>query len=249
MFALESAIDELAVELGMDPMELRLANEPEKDPVSGRPFSSRNLVQAWQAGAKRFGWERPSTPGSRREGEWLIGTGCAAAMYPYQRFPGGGASITLDKTGHATVRLAANDMGMGTATTQTIICAERLGLPLERVQIAYGDSSYPGTFQAGASSQTATVAGAVVAAQRALILGLLALVGDGSPLAGLTVDEVGARDEGLCELADPTRWESYTQILHRAGREEITAAADAAQPDELGTYSMQSFGATFCVSG
>ena len=76
--------------------------------------------------------------------------GCASATYPYHRFPGGGARIRLDKTGHATVEVPANDMGMGTSTTQTIVTAERLGLPLERVTVAHGDSSFPGSMIAGA---------------------------------------------------------------------------------------------------
>ena len=245
-FALESAIDELAIELGLDPIELRIRNEPEQDPSSGLPFSARHLVDAWRAGAARFGWEQRAAPGTRREGEWLIGTGCASATYPYQRFPGGGARITLDKTGHATVEVPANDMGMGTSTTQTIVTAERLGLPLERVTVAHGDSSFPGSMIAGGSSQTASVIGAVIAAQRKLVEQLLALGGEDSVLAWLTADEVGGRDEGLCELTDPGRWESYSKLLERAGRDELTVDASAGDPEEMQTYSMHSFGAVFC---
>jgi xanthine dehydrogenase YagR molybdenum-binding subunit len=245
-FALESAIDELAIMLDLDPVELRIRNEPESDPSSGLPFSARHLVGAWRAGAARFGWERRTAPGAHREGEWLIGTGCASATYPYLRFPGGAARITLDKTGHARVEVPANDMGMGTSTTQTIITAERLGLPLERVTVAYGDSSFPGSMIAGGSSQTASIAGAVVAAQRALVEQLLALAGDDSPLAGLTTDEVAARDEGLCELADPSRWESYSKLLERGGRDELTVVASAGDPEEMQHHSMHSFGAVFC---
>jgi xanthine dehydrogenase YagR molybdenum-binding subunit len=244
-FALESAIDELAIELDLDPIELRIRNEPNIDPSSGLPFSARHLVDAWRAGAERFGWDRVA-PCTRREGEWLIGTGCASATYPYVRFPGGGARIRLDKTGHATVEVPANDMGMGTSTTQTIITAERLGLPLERVTVAHGDSAFPGSLIAGGSSQTASIGGAVIAAHRALVEQLLALADDESPLAGLTADEVGGRDEGLCELADPSRWESYAQILERAGRDELTVVASASAPEEAQTYSMHSFGAVFC---
>jgi xanthine dehydrogenase YagR molybdenum-binding subunit len=149
-FALESAIDELALMLDLGPIELRIRNEPETDPSSRLPFSARHLVDAWRAGAARFGWERRAAPGTRREGEWLIGTGCASATYPYLRFPGASARVRLDKTGHATVEVPANDMGMGTSTTQTIITAERLALPLERVTVAHGDSSFPGTLIAGA---------------------------------------------------------------------------------------------------
>ncbi len=245
-FALESAIDELATRLDLDPIELRIRNEPEKDPSSGLPFSARHLVEAWRAGAERFGWEPRARPGARREGEWLIGTGCATATYPYHRFPGGAARIALDKTGHATIEVPANDMGMGTSTTQAIVTADRLGLPLERVTIAYGDSSFPGNLLAGGSSQTASIAGAVIAAQRALVEQLLGLAGDESPLAGLTADEVGGREEGLCELADPGRWESYAQILGRAGRDELTVVASASDPEEMQAYSMHSTGAIFC---
>jgi xanthine dehydrogenase YagR molybdenum-binding subunit len=245
-FALESAIDELAIELGLDPIELRIRNEPDKDPSSGLPFSARHLVDAWRAGAERFGWQRRAAPGTRREGEWLIGMGCATATYPYHRFPGGGARIRLDKTGHATVEVPANDMGMGTSTTQTIITAERLGLPLERVTVAHGDSSFPGSMLAGGSGQTASIIGAVIAAHRALVEQLLALADDDSPLAGLSADEVGGRNEGLCELADPSRWESYSTILERAGRDEVIVVASAADPEETQAHSMHSTGAVFC---
>jgi len=245
-FALESAIDELAIELDLDPIELRIRNEPVTDPSSGLPFSARHLVDAWRAGAERFGWQRRTAPGTRRDGEWLIGMGCATATYPYHRFPGAGARITLDKTGHATVEVPANDMGMGTTTTQTIVTADRLGLPLERVTVAYGDSSFPGSMIAGGSSQTASIIGAVIAAHRALVEQLLAVAGDDSPLAGLAADEVGGRNQGLCELADPTRWESYSQILERAGRDALTVIASAGDPDETQTFSMHSTGAVFC---
>ena len=244
-FALESAIDELAIELDLDPIELRIRNEPERDPSSGLPFSTRHLVEAWRNGAERFGWERRVAPGARREGEWLIGMGCASATYPYHRFPGAAARIRLDMTGHATVEVPANDMGMGTSTTQTIVTAERLGLPLERVAVAHGDSSFPGSMIAGGSSQTASIIGAVIAAHRALVEQLLLLAGDDSPLAGLTADEVGGRDEGPCELADPSRWDSYSKILERAGREELAVVASAADPEEMQTHSMHSYGAVF----
>ena len=244
-FALESAIDELAIKLSMDPIELRIRNEPDRDPSSGLSFSSRNLVQAWRDGAQRFGWERRGEPGARRDGEWLIGMGCATGTYPYLRMSAE-ARLTLDRTGHVTVEVPAADMGMGTSTTQTILTAERLGLPLERVSVAHGDSRFPGAMLAGGSNQTATIGGAVIAAQRALVEQLLALAGDDSPLAGLTVNEVGGRDEGLCELADPSRWESYAALLQRADRDELTVVAGGAEPAEMQSFSMHSFAAVFC---
>ena len=124
-FALESAIDELAHDIGLDPVELRLRNEPDKDPTTGAPFSSREVEKAFRDGAERFGWSKRQAPGTRREGEWLIGTGVATATYPYYRMPGGAARITLRADG-AVIDIAAHDMGMGTATAQTQVAADRL---------------------------------------------------------------------------------------------------------------------------
>jgi xanthine dehydrogenase YagR molybdenum-binding subunit len=249
-FALECAIDELAEQLRIDPIELRIRNEPEKDPTSGKPFSARHLVDAYRVGAERFGWdERDPKPGARREGEWLIGAGCATATYPYYRFPGAAASISLSKNGHATVAFAAHELGMGTATVHTQVVADRLGLPLEQVTVVYGDSSLPGAFVAGGSSQTAAIGAAVIAAHRALVTELLNLVGNDSPLAGLTADEVGCRDGGLCELDKEDRFESYVSILSRAHRDEVTVEASAPMPPEMTQWSMHSFGAQFAEVG
>jgi xanthine dehydrogenase YagR molybdenum-binding subunit len=246
-FALESAIDELAERIGMDPIELRIRNEPDNDPVTGLPFSSRHLVEAYRTGAERFGWDqRDPRPGARREGEWLIGLGTATAAYPYARMPGGAARMTLTRDGRARVEVAAHEMGMGTATAQTQITAERLSLPLDQVTFAYGDSSFPGAVMAAGSQQTASIGAAVVATHRELVAELLKLVGDDSPLAGLSPDEVGAQDGGLCDLGDPGRWESYSEILDRAGRDEVSAEAAAPPPLEMGNWSMHSFGAVFC---
>ncbi len=172
--------------------------------------------------------------------------GCAASSHPYVRMLGGAARITLTRNSHARVEIAAHEMGMGTATAQAQVSAERLGLPLDRVTFAYGDSSYPGVVVAAGSSQTASIGGAVVAAHRELVAELLELAGDDSPLAGLEPDEVGAMDGGLCKLDEPERRESYASILDRAGRDEVSAEADASQPLELMHWSMHSYGAQFC---
>ena len=245
-FALESAIDELAVELGMDPIDLRLKNEPETDPTSGMPFSSRNIEQAMRTGAERFGWQDRQAPGTRREGEWLIGMGVAVATYPYYRMPGGAARITLTRDGHATIEVAAHEMGMGTSTTTAIVGAERLGLPLEQVQVAYGDSAIPGAILAGGSQQTAAIGASVIAAHRKLVAELIKLAGNDSPLAGLSPDEVGSEDAGLAKLDDPARRESYASILGRAQRDSVTVEAKATPPLETMHWSMHSYGAMFC---
>ncbi len=246
-FALESAIDELAEKLGMDPIELRLRNEPEQDPTLGIPFSSRHLVEAYRAGAERFGWsKRSAVPGTRREGEWLVGMGMATATYPYQRMPGGAARITLTRQGNATVEVAAHEMGMGTATTTALVAAERLGLPMERVTVAYGDSSLPGVILAGGSQQTASIGSAVLAAYQELVSELLKLAAKDSPLAGLKPEEVGSRDGGLYKFDEPERSESYAVLLGRAGRDELAVEGSAPMPFELMHWSMHSYGAQFC---
>lgn len=245
-FALESAMDELAEALAVDPIELRIRNEPDIDPMSGLPFSSRRIVDAWRAGAEAFGWSRRSPiPGSRREGEWLVGMGCAAGTYPYYRMPGGAARLTLTPSG-ASVGIAAHEMGMGTATAQVQVTAERLGLPIEAVDFHYGDSRLPGTVLAGGSQQTAAIGAAVIAAHRLLIKELLDIVGNDSPLAGIKPDDVACRDAGLCVRDDPERHEPYASILARAGRDSIEVVGEGPPPLELMHWSMHSHAAMFC---
>ena len=245
-FALECAVDELAAGLGMDPLELRVRNEPERDPTSGTPFSTRNIVEAYRMGAERFGWsKRAAAPRTRREGEWLVGMGCATGTYPYYRMPGGAARITLTRDGRARVDIAAHEMGMGTATTHTLVAADRLGLPLEQVEVAYGDSTLPGVVMAGGSQQTASIGAAVMVAHDKLVAELLKLAGNDSPLAGLKADEVGGSDGGLARLDEPDRRESYASILARAQRDEVAAEGEAPMPLELQHWSMHSYAAMF----
>ncbi len=246
-FALECAVDELAVALRLDPIELRLRNEPQKDPTTGLPFSSRNLVQAYRAGAEKFGWrDRPAVPGSRRDGEWLVGLGCATATYPYYRMPGGAARLTLAHDGHATVEIAGHEMGMGTATAQTMVTAERLGLKMSQVTFAYGDSKLPGTVLAGGSQQSAAIGASVMAARDALVVELLKLCDGDSPLAGLKPAQVQCHAGGLRQADAPERFETYAAILARAKRESVTVEATAPPPLETQHWSMHSYGAMFC---
>ena len=246
-FALESAIDELAVALDMDPIALRLRNEPDKDPTSGLPFSSRHITEAWRTGAERFGWAgRSSVPGTRREGEWLVGMGCATGTYPYYRMPGAVARITLGADGHALVEVSAHEMGMGTSTTTAMVAADRLGLPLDHVSVAYGDTLIPGAIMAGGSQQTAAIGAAVIAAHNALVADLLKLAGNDSPLAGLSAKDVGSEDGGLASLEDPTRRESYVSILARAQRDAVMVTEAGSPPLELMHWSMHSHSAIFC---
>ncbi|HEY4276031.1 MAG TPA: molybdopterin cofactor-binding domain-containing protein [Rhizomicrobium sp.] len=185
-------------------------------------------------------------PGAHREGEWLIGMGCATATYPYHRMPGGAARISLSVDGHATIEIAAHEMGMGTSTAQTQIAADRLALPLDLIDFRYGDSYFPGVVLAGGSQQTAAIGMAVRTACDKLVAELLTLAGNDSPLAGLGPDEVVSANGGLMKVNDSTRHESYTSILSRAQRVAIAAEASAPPPLETMHWSMHSYGAMFC---
>jgi xanthine dehydrogenase YagR molybdenum-binding subunit len=171
--------------------------------------------------------------------------GCATATYPYYRMPGGAARITLAADGTASIDIAAHEMGMGTATAQTQISAERLGLPLDAITFNYGDSTLPGVVLAGGSQQTAAIGASVIAAYRALVKELLRLAGNDSPLAGLKPDEIASRDGGLCKFDEQEKFESYASILGRAQRSEICVEAAAPDPLETMHWSMHSHGAMF----
>ncbi|UPK30810.1 xanthine dehydrogenase family protein molybdopterin-binding subunit [Bradyrhizobium sp. 195] len=246
-FAIESAMDELAHELQIDPIELRRRNIGHADPVSGAPHSQSDLMLAYELGAKRFGWERrPSRPRSSKEGEWLVGMGCASGSFPYVRMPGMSARITIDTDGRATVASAAHEMGMGTATVQRQHAADRLGLPLDRVTVRIGDTSLPFGSFAGGSSQTASLGAAINAASTKLAGELLRLAGNDTPLAGLRANEIEFADAGLRKVGDPLRHESFASILKRAARSEISVVGESSAPLEVLKFSMHSRSAIFC---
>lgn len=245
-FALESAMDELAEALEMDPVELRIRNEPKQDPVSGLPFSLRETEKAWRDGAEAFGWDqRNPVPAATQDGEWLIGMGCAAGTYPYYRMNGAAARLTLTPD-RAIVDIAAHEMGMGTATAHVQVTAERLGLPIEAIQFNYGDSRMPGTVLAGGSQQTAAIGAAISAAHTDLVDALLKIVGNDSPLAGLKAHEVACGNGGLCKRTEPALHETYASILSRAGRDRIEVISNAPPAVEIMHWSMHSHSAIFC---
>ena len=246
-FAVESAMDELAHALGLDPIELRRRNVSDKDPVSGAPHSQSNLMLAYELGAKRFGWERRvAKPRSRRDGEWLIGMGCATGSFPYMRVPGTSVRMTIDGKGQVTVSSAAHEMGMGTATVQRQIAADRLGLPLASVTVRIGDTSLPFGGMAGGSSQTASLGAAINAASGKLAGELLRLAGNDTPLAGLRASDVEFADGGLRKIDEPSRHESFTSILKRAARSEVSVTGESGAPLEVLKFSMYSRSAVFC---
>jgi xanthine dehydrogenase YagR molybdenum-binding subunit len=168
MFAGECAMDELAIACGIDPIELRVRNEPRRDPESGKPYSSRGLVQCLREGAERFGWPgRDPRPGVRRDGAWLVGTGVASATYPVYR-QSASATVHSDGYGYYRVSIGAVDIGTGAWTALTQIAADALDVDAGQVDLRIGDSRLPQASVAGGSSGTTTWGSAIVAAARAL---------------------------------------------------------------------------------
>jgi xanthine dehydrogenase YagR molybdenum-binding subunit len=244
-FALESAIDELAYELNIDPIELRKINEPEKDPTNEKEFSMRNMVEAYKRGAEKFGWNWRK-PNSQRDGKWLVGQGVATAFYPFYRMPAS-ARVRIQADGSAVVSAAAHEMGMGTATVQIQHAAERLGLPVDKVSFEYGNSNLPHSPVAGGSNQTASVIAAVTAAAEKALQEMLALAGDDydSPLANVKYEDTETRDGGIFSKTEPSKGETYESILKRVKQEYVEVEAAAPMPIELMKYSMFSYGAQF----
>ncbi|MFF7264511.1 xanthine dehydrogenase family protein molybdopterin-binding subunit [Streptomyces sp. NPDC008159] len=153
-FALESAFDELAEKLGVDPIVLRLRNEPERGPASGLPFAGRNLSACFREGARRFGWaDRDARPGVRRDGRWLLGTGTAAASFAAGAGPST-AAVTAEADGTFTVRINAADIGTGARTALTLVAADALEVTPDRVRVRIGDSDFGPAMIAGGSTGT-----------------------------------------------------------------------------------------------
>ncbi|MFC8358976.1 xanthine dehydrogenase family protein molybdopterin-binding subunit [Streptomyces griseorubiginosus] len=193
MYALESAMDELAGELGMDPVELRIVNEPDTEPDSGKPFSSRHLVECLREGARRFGWDRRDPrPGSRTEGPLLVGSGVAAAVYPVMAQPST-AAVRASSDGSFLVRINATDIGTGARTVLAQVAADALGVPVGRVRTEVGCSDLPAAPLAGGSSGTASWGWAVHEACARLVE---RLAGGPVPAEGMEVraDTAGQAD-------------------------------------------------------
>ncbi|CAL9371581.1 xanthine dehydrogenase family protein molybdopterin-binding subunit [Streptomyces sp. enrichment culture] len=184
-FAIESALDELAERCGIDPVEVRMRNEPEVGPVSGLPFSSRNLDACFREGARRFGWaERDPCPGRRREGRWLLGTGTAAASFHAGAGPST-AVVTAQADGGFTARIAAADLGTGARTALTLVAADALEVAPDRVRVRIGDSDFGPAMIAGGSMGTRSWAWAIREAARELRERLA--LGTTIPPEGITV--------------------------------------------------------------
>jgi xanthine dehydrogenase YagR molybdenum-binding subunit len=248
-FALESAMDELAYAVDLDPIELRLRNYAETDPTENVPFSSKSLRACYQQGAAAFGWSaRQPKPRSMRDGRYLIGMGMATASYPTHRSKAS-ATAELRPDGTAVFQSMGVDIGTGAYTAFTQIAAETLGLPVERVTYRLGDSTYAPAPVAGGSQLTASLGSATYAAALDVRARLIALaVGDEhSPLHGMDPAAITFDGGKLFATATPSRGETMQALLARNGNAPVLGRADVEPGDEQKAYSMHAFGAQFAM--
>jgi xanthine dehydrogenase YagR molybdenum-binding subunit len=223
MFALDSAMDELAYAAKIDPLQLRLINHADADPLNGKPWSSKSLKECYARAAERFGWSRRSPePRSMHDGRDLIGWGMASANRPSHRAPAS-ATATMRADGTVLVRTGSHDMGMGTITVMTQLAAETLGIPVERVRLELGDTNLPPTPIAAGSMTAASVGSAVY--------------GVASELKKKIADLAGSEPASL----DPAR---YTEILRQHYLDHVDAQFDA-KPPQSEPYASHAFGAHF----
>ena len=244
VFALESALDEIAAELKIDPIELRLKNHAEQDPSEDLPFSSKRLRECYAQGAAAFGWERRTPePRSMRDGQYLVGMGMATATYPVNQSPAS-VRIRLLASGDAVLQSGTQDIGTGTYTVMAQLAADELGLPIERVRFELGDSRFPPAPVSGGSQTATSVGSAVLAAcklarDHAVAMAMADGQWQGDPAAYRLQDGAVAGPQGRLTIGE---------MLARRGVESIDLVGDAkGPPKEHGkkTHSLHSFGAQF----
>jgi xanthine dehydrogenase YagR molybdenum-binding subunit len=245
VFVLETAMDELAHRLEIDPVELRLRNRASTDP-QGHPWSSDGLAECLEAGANRFGWsERDPRQRGRRDGDWLIGSGMAAAAYPVPLFmPRQHARARLYADGSAVVQTGTQEFGTGVTTVMTQVAADALGVALEAMRFEAGDTDFPNTSSAVGSAGAGMVSAAVDAAGRALReqLVALAIADPDSPLHGADPARVEVRD-GRMSMANAG--ETYGALLERHRLTDAEAAGSWEPPPPDTPHGLLTFGAQF----
>ena len=247
--ALESAMDELADKCGMDPLEFRLRNYAEAEPITGRPFSSKALRECYARGAEKFGWSaRPIQPRRMRDDEGhLVGWGVGTATFPALMFQAEARAV-LHANGTARVEIGAHDMGQGAWTSLAQIAAEGLGIDYAKLDIAIGSSDLPNGGITGGSAGTATAGTAIAEAAADVIrqVAELATRDERSPLFGAGNLGVVARDGRLALRDDEARGEPLEAILARAGRASVEGKGSAApDPTVQKTFAMHAHGAVF----
>ncbi len=249
VFTLECAMDELASQLQVDPVELRLRNLAEADPNTGNPWSSYGLRECLQRGASRIGWEhRNPAPGSEREGNWLIGTGMAAAAYPvafFMRTQRARAQLYADGT--AVVQTSAQEFGTGMTTVLTQVAADALGIGLSDTRVEVGDTDYPATGSPVGSNGAMMVTAAVHNAGIAVRDQLIALAaGDAqSPLHGADPAAVTVAGGRMALAGDPGTGETYAAVMERHRMNDAEAIGSWDPPPLDTPYGLLTFGAQF----
>lgn len=246
-FALESAMDELAYKLKMDPVQLRLVNYAEKDPSNGRPWSEKHLRECYTQAAERFGWsKRNPEPRSMKEKETLIGWGMATATYPGGR-SGAEAQVRMMPDGRVITECGTQDLGTGTYTILAETAAAELGVDIKSIDSRLGDTLYPRAPGSGGSTTANTVCPAMQdAAMNAKNLLLnLAIADEKSPLHNAKPEDIIAQNGGLCLRSAPEKHDAYTAILARNGGQPIEAKGQSAPGGERSQYSFHSWGAVF----
>jgi xanthine dehydrogenase YagR molybdenum-binding subunit len=245
MFALESAMDELAVKVGVDPVELRLRNYATAEPVHKLPWSSKYLDECYRVGADKFGWsQRRPEPKSTREGDWLIGHGVATALYSAHRSHAE-VKIRFQSDGNVSVSAATHDLGTGMYTVLAIVASQALGIPIERIRPVLGDSGLTAAPVAGGSQSTASVSPAVVAAVDSATKKLIsvAVSGTKSPFSGMKPSDVSYANGVLQASGKSVPFEGVLSALDRSA---VEGSGTASPGEEEHKYGFLSFGAQFC---
>ena len=230
VYALESAMDEMAIKLGMDPIEFRRVNDTMTSPIGGKPYSSRSLMQCYDQAAAAFGWHnRKPQPRSMRDGDWLIGFGCATALYPTHVGPAA-ARVRLMPNGDVRVQTAAHEIGNGVYTVLAQVAAERLGVNLGSVRVEVGDSRFPPAPVAGGSNTTASTCSAVLKTCDAIRSKLFnaAVAAKEGPLAGRSANALTLND-GKVTAADGAG-EKVEDVFKRMGISSIEEYAEFVPP-------------------
>jgi xanthine dehydrogenase YagR molybdenum-binding subunit len=247
-FALESAMDELAVKLNLDPIELRVRNYAEKDEFDQRPWSSKRLHECYDRGATKFGWSsRNPKPGSTRDPDGkLVGWGMATAAYPAYQQPAA-AKVILVNDGSVIVRGAMVEAGAGTYTVMTQLVSDTLGVPMERVRFELGDTQFPPAPVNGGSWLTASVGPAVIAACTALRDKLISLAVDGpsAALPGVARADTVIADGRVSSSKDNSQSLSFSDLLAKTGNQTLEADGSAKPGDAYQKLAFLSFGAIF----
>jgi xanthine dehydrogenase YagR molybdenum-binding subunit len=240
-------MDDLAFRIGMDPVQLRLLNEPARDESAGLPFSTRRLTDCLKQGSATFGWSRRNpTPRSMRDGDQLIGIGTAAAVYHTTRSKCD-VLARINADGTADVQTGTSDMGPGTYTSMTQVAADALGLPMARVRFALGDSNFPSAPSHSGSRTMASVGSAVFTVANMLRDRFIrtAIVDPASPLNGARPEQVTVADGRMFRTDDQGRGETYQDVLRRKGWKFLDAEQGWTPDDADHRFSMSAYGAVF----